>query len=161
MSLMNTSRGILQPDLMLKFPSGTAAQTFAEWVANHVGLEQLLGLAGFLSPEFFELDGHVFWDRYVAERLEGLGPLQTPFGNDSVTVERYFNTINLGEFFLASADDAVHQEDLLYAFGHVLQEFWSQALRVRFPDRQYQFEIATDLFKEEGLCFTFWRAGAV
>lgn len=142
---------------MSRFPSRTAARTFSEWVANHVGLEQLIGLAGFLSPDFFEVDGHLFWDWYVVERLEQIHPLRTPFGDDPATVERYFNTMNLGEFFLASADDAVHREDLLRAFGQVLREFWGHALQVRFPDRQYQFEIAPDLFKEEGLCLTFWR----
>jgi len=157
MKLGSRSRGLLEPELMLRFPSGTGARTFAEWVANHVGLEQLLGLAGFLCPDLFEVDGHVFWDRYVAERVEQTRPIHTPFGDDPATVERYFNTINLGEFFLASSDDAVHQEDLLQAFGQVLREFWGRALRARFPERQYEFEIAPDLFTEEGLCFTFWR----
>ena len=142
---------------MSSFPSGTGARTFSEWVANHVGLEQLLGLSGFLCPDFFEVDGHLFWDRYVAERLEQIHPLHTPFGDDPATVERYFNTINLGEFFLASADDAVRRQELLEAFGYILCHFWGQALRVRFPERQYQFEIGSDLFKEEGLCLTFWR----
>jgi hypothetical protein len=157
MMQMRKGRGVLEPSLMSNFPSGTAAGTFSEWVANHVGLEQLLGLAGFLSPEFFEVEGHVFWDRYVAERLEQTRPLHTPFGDDPVTIERYFNTINLGEFFLASADEAVHQEQLLQAFGHVLREFWGHALRVHFPESEFRFEIAPDLFNEEGLCFTFWR----
>lgn len=151
---METYRGSLTTEIMLKFPSGTAAPTFAEWVANHVGLEQVLGLAGFLDPDFYEVKGHVFWDRHVAERLEQV-PLGTPFGDDSVTVERYFNTINLAEFFLLAADEAVHRNELVQGFGSLLQHFWSLALRARFPDRRYRFEIAPDLFKEEGLCLTF------
>lgn len=142
---------------MSRFPSGTAARTFSEWVANHVGLEQLLGLAGFLSPEFFEVDGHVFWDRYVAERLEQMRALDTPFGDEPAVIERYFNTINLGEFFLASADEAVDDDQLLHAFGHVLREFWGHALRVHFPEAQFRFEVSRNLFNEEGLCFTFWK----
>lgn len=157
MSRMHRINGVLDASLMSKFPSGTAARTFSEWVANHVGLEQVLGLAGFLSPDFFEVDGHVLWDRYVAERLEKVRPLHTPFGDDPATIERYFNTINLGEFFLASADEAVHQERLLQAFGQVLAEFWARALRTHFPESKFEFEVAPDLFNEEGLCFTFWR----
>ena len=153
---MNRHPGILPSDIMLSFPSRTAAPTFPEWVANHVGLESILGLAGFLDPELFEVKGHVFWDRHVAERLEEI-PIGTPFGDDPSTVERYFNTINLAEFFLAAADAAVHRDDLVRAFGAVLQQFWGVALKARFPDRQYQFELASDLFKEEGLCLTFWR----
>jgi hypothetical protein len=140
---------------MSHFPSGTGATNFSDWVANHVGLEQLLGLAGFLSPDFFEIDGHLFWDEHVAERLKELTSFQTPFGDDPATVERYFNTINLGEFFLASADDAVFRDELLQAFGNVLREFWGLALRARFPNRKYEFEIGRGLFGEEGLCFTF------
>ena len=154
--MMKTHRGFLAPDIMLKFRSGTGAPTFPEWVANHVGLEQTLGLAGFLNPELYEVKGHVFWDRHVAERLEQMRP-STPYGNDPTTVERYFNTLNLGEFFLLAADEAVHQQDLVEAFGQVLREFWGMALRARFPDRRYCFEIASDLFDEEGPCLTFWQ----
>jgi hypothetical protein len=45
---MRVHRGSLPAEIMLKFPSGTAAETFPDWVANHVGLEQVLGLAGLL-----------------------------------------------------------------------------------------------------------------
>lgn len=156
---MKIYRGILPADLMLAFPSGTAAETYPDWVANHVGLEQVLGLAGLLDPDFMEVNEHVFWDRHVAERLEGLPP-STPFGDDPTTVERYFNTINLAEFFLLAADDAVERDDLVAAFGAVLQHFWSMALRTRFPRRTYRFEITRDLFNEEGLCLTFWQERA-
>lgn len=153
---MKVHRGSLPAEIMLTFPSGTAASTFPEWVANHVGLEQTLGLAGFLDPEFYEVHGHLFWDRHAAERLEQTRPT-TPFGDDPATVERYFNTINLAEFFLLAADEAVHRSDLVEAFGRILQHFWGTALRARFPERRYRLELAPDLFKEEGLCLTFWQ----
>lgn len=155
--MMKVYDGILPREIMQQFPSGTAAATFGDWVANHVGLEQVLGLAGFFAPEFVEVKGHVFWDRHVGEDLEKLEQLSTPFGDDPETVERYYNIVNLGEFFLASADQAVHQEALLEAFGRVLQHFWSLALGTRFPDRVYRFEVDHDLFDEEGLCLTFWQ----
>lgn len=63
--MMNTYDGILSIDIMQKFPSATAVPTFGEWVANHVGLEQVLGLVGFFSPEFVEVKGHLFWDGHV------------------------------------------------------------------------------------------------
>lgn len=81
----------------------------------------------------------------------------TSFGNDPRTVERYYNLVNLEEFFLAAADEAVERDDLIEAFGRVLEHFWGLALRTRFPDRVYGFEIARDLYAEEGLCLTFWR----
>jgi hypothetical protein len=153
---METHCGNLTTDIMLKFPSESAAATFPEWVANHVGLEQLLGLAGFLDPDFYEVKGHLFWDRRIGERA-GQIALVTPFGNDAATVERYFNTLNLAEFFLLAADEAVHRVELVEAFGRVLQHFWSMALKTRFPKRTYRFEIASDVFNEEGLCLTFWQ----
>jgi hypothetical protein len=155
--MMKTHEGILLTKIMQQFPSATAAATFGDWVANHVGLEQVLGLAGFFAPEFIEVKGHLFWDRHVGEDLEQMVELSTPFGSDPETVERYYNIVNLAEFFLAAADQAVHKEDLIEAFGRVLEHFWSLALRARFPDRVYRFEIARDLFDEEGLCLTFWQ----
>lgn len=153
---MKTHQGIVTPALMRQFPSGTAAATFADWVANHVGLEQMLGVAGFLAPELVELKGCLFWDRHVAEKLESIEP-STPFGDDLETAERYYNIVNLAELFLASADEAVHRIELVVEFGRVLEHFWSAALKARFPGRVYRFEVSFDLFDEEGLCLTFWQ----
>lgn len=155
--MMKTYQGVLATNIMQQFPSATAAATFPDWVANHVGLEQMLGLAGFFAPEFVEVKGHLFWDRHVGEELAKLVEVSTPFGSDPETVERYYNVINLAEFFLAAADRAVHQDGLVEALGRVLQHFWGSALQARFPDRTYRFEVARDLFGEEGLCLTFWR----
>ncbi len=154
---MKTYEGILPTTIMQKFSSASAAATFGDWVANHVGLEQLLGLAGIFAPEFVEVDGHLFWDRHVAEDLVKVVALTTPFGSDAETVERYYNLVNLAEFFLAAADQAVHQEELVEAFGLVLKHFWALALRARFSDRRYHVEVEHDLFDEEGLCLTFWQ----
>ncbi len=155
--MMKTYEGILPRAVMQQFPSGTAAATFGDWVANHVGLEQVLGLAGFLAPEFVEVRGYLLWDRHVGLDLDKLEEVRTSFGEDPETVERYHNTINLAEFFLGAADQAVHHEELVEEFGRVLQHFWSLALRARFPQRVYRVEIVHDLYDEEGACLTFWQ----
>ena len=153
---MKSYPGVLDPEIMMQFPSGTATPTFPVWIANFCGLESVLAVAGFLDPEFHEVGEHVFWDRHVAESLERRG-IPSSFDGDPTTVERYYNVVNLAEFFLLSADAAVDHDGLVQAFGSVLQRFWSRALRERFPDRDYQFEISPALYKEEGLCLTFWR----
>ena len=154
--MTESNRRPLQPEIMALFPSGTAAPTFAEWVANHAGLEQVLGVAGMLSPSFYEVNGVVVWDKHVAEQLQD-AELTTPFGGDATTTERYFNVLNLAEFFLMSADEAVERTELVRAFGSVVEHFWQLALVDRFPDRRFLFEIKEDLFNEEGLCLTFWQ----
>lgn len=158
---MKKHPGLFSTDIMQRFPSRTAAFNFGEWVANHVGLEQVIGLAGWLEPEFVELRGHVFWDSRMAETGEQMQEsdinLRTGIGEDPVTVERYFNLVNLAEFFLFSADAAVENQELVSAFGQVLRHFWGRALESRFPDREYRFEIAEDLYGEDGLCLTFWQ----
>lgn len=151
---METHPGLFSPEIMLGFPSRTAAFNFGEWVANHVGLEQVIGLAGFLEPEFVEFRGHLFWNSRIPQEAASL---RTNFGNDAETVERYFNVICLAEFFLFSADDAVDEPKLVLAFGELLRHFWGRALAARFPEREYRFEIADDLYGEEGLCLTFWQ----
>jgi hypothetical protein len=153
---MKTLDETLKPEIMQLFPSGTAVPTFPEWVANHAGLEQFLCVAGMLNPSFHEVKGLLVWDKRVVDCLDKVEP-GTPFGNDPETIERYFNTINLVEFFLMGADEALDREGLVEAFGEVLRYFWSLALKVRFPDRRYRFEIADGLFKEEGPCLTFWQ----
>ncbi len=153
---METHDGVLKPEIMQLFPSGTAAATFPNWVVNLAGLEQFLGVAGMLDPPFYEVKGLVVWDKHVAERLETSEP-GTPFGDDPETVERYFNTINLWEFFLMGADEAIERDALVAAFGQVLRHFWGAALRTRFPDRTYRFEISDNLYNEEGPCLTFWQ----
>lgn len=153
--------GIFPNELMQSFPSRTAAFNFGEWVANHVGLEQVIGLAGWLEPEFVEVRGHVFWDSRMAEtgmfRDESSINLRNSYGDDPETVERYFNVICLAEFFLLSADAAVEEPELVSAFAKVLHHFWGRALRHRFPEREFRFEIAEDLYGEDGLCLTFWQ----
>ena len=153
----NTSNGIFHADLMLEFPSQFVTRTFSTWIMNKVGLEQLLVVAGFLMPDFFEVDEYLFWDQGVAECYSRVERIYTEFGDDPVTIERVSNRICLGDFLLLSADEACDNDRLLEAFAHVIREFWGRALRDRFPDRQYQFEIANDLYGEDGLCITFWR----
>lgn len=148
--------GIFSPEIMLKFPSGTGLPTFHAWVANQVGLEQILGLAGLLAPSFFEVGDYIVWNRRIAERLD-LSPPRTRFGDDPETIERYFNLFNLEEFFFATNDEALDNLELVLAFGKVLEHFWSNELRAKFPGRKFRFEIANFLYDEEGLCFTFWQ----
>ena len=154
---ISESAGLLDRDLLLKFSTMPYAGTFSTWVGNCVRLWEVLGIAGFLSPDFFEVGEYLFWDLDVAERIAQTDPRVLPFGDDPCAFERHFNTINLARFFLTSGGKAVEQDELIHAFGRVLRHFWGLALRDRFPERRYEFEIAHGLRGEEGLCFTFWR----
>lgn len=148
---MQTHAGPLAPELMQHFPSRTAAAAFHDWLPNHVGLEQLLSVAGFLNPDFYEVSGFVFWHRHTAQQLA------RPEVELSTESERAANTINLVEFFLMAADEALESRELVESFGEVLRSFWGVALRLRFPDRRFRFELAEGLYGETGLCLTFWQ----
>jgi hypothetical protein len=145
---MKIYRSSLPIAVLHSLPSGSGQPTYPVWAANHVGLEQILGVAGFLDPEFYEVKGHVFWDWFVAERREERSVITTPFGNDPRTVERYYNIVNLDEFFLLSFDEAVQTKSAIEIFGQVIEHFWGIALKMKFPERVYRFEIAPDLFDE-------------
>jgi len=149
--------GLFEPDLMIRFPSKSAARTFPDWVAKHVGLEHVLGVAGFLSPDFFELGKYLFFDRSLEEDRDLSRPFSTPFGDDQATIERYYNIVHIGDFFIVVFDEASEQDEAIAGFGRVLQEFWGRTLRDRFPDRCYHFKSSDDLYDEDEPCVTFWR----
>lgn len=169
--MVTVYEGILPRSILSKLPSIPAPPdfTFGDWVANQVNLEQLLCVAGFLAPPFYEVNGCLFWDRKVARalasKLARKEEWKTRYGSDPETIERYYNLVALEEFFFGgSFDEAVLQEgdvveevDLVQPFGKVLEHFWGQELRARFPDRVYRFEIAEDMYDEDGLCLTFWQ----
>lgn len=152
---MKKIAGVIEPRVMKSFPSGTATDSFASWIPNHAGLEQVLGVAGFLTPDFYEVSGCTFWSEDVARKLEGRA--STLLGEDRTTLERKGNLLNLEDFFLMAADSASATNELVATFGHVLEKSWGQALERAFPDRCYEFEIGVDLLGEVGLCLTFWR----
>ena len=156
---MKPTKSVLPPEIMNHFPSGTGLPTFSQWVANLVALEQLIGVAGLLAPAFYEVGNYVFWDEAVAKSLDGKSA-STPFGDDPESVERYYNVLNLEEFFLSSADSSLADEELVLAFGHVLQHFWGLALRVAFPERTFMFDVLRDPFDEDGICLTFSQHGS-
>ena len=143
--------------IMEYFPSKTAAATFPDWVANHAGLEQCIGVMGLLDPPFYEIRDMVFWNLHVADKLRSIEPT-TPHGNDSETVEKYFNLFNVSEFFLMAATEAVDIEELVQSFGQSLKYFWAMALQKRLPEKSFEIELSDNLFDEEGLCLTFWQA---
>ncbi|MBN8613446.1 MAG: hypothetical protein J0L92_22825 [Deltaproteobacteria bacterium] len=157
--MIKTHQGVLPREVLHQFPLRSPPTThgYAEWIPNFAGLEHVLGVAGLLDPDFHEVGEHVFWSRGVAEGFERVGVVGTRFGNDPVTVERYSNIVNLEEFFLAAADEAVDSDELLAWFAVVLERFWQRALRAHFPERRYLFEVTRNLYDEEGLCLTFWQ----
>lgn len=145
--------GLLSTELLQLFPSKSAweGEIYGTWIPNFVGLEQFLAVAAFLDPEFFRARECTFWDRRVAENIT----FQKM--EDLTEAERYMNHLNVEEYLLLAADEALEVRELVEAFARTISTFWNRALKRRFPEHVYCVEVAEDLFDEIGLCVTFSR----
>ncbi len=148
--------GIIDPELVGKFPSGFPFRNFFPYVANLVSLEQFLAVAGVLAPSFLERDEHIFLLENCRDFSGDPNDLTSPFGNDRKSVERWNNIKPMKELFTPEQrDPALDIDQLADEFMLVLKAFWSRRLAEVFPKREFEFEIGEDLLGEEGLCITF------
>ena len=147
-------QGLLDPEKITSYFSGYPIPSYANYVANKVGLEGVLAVAGLLSPAFVEYDNAIFLAENCSN-LSEIDTLQEKYLSDPGFIERYINLTCLPEFFLLAANDACDDDHLLEEFGRILIHFWSLRLRQLFPDKTFEFELKEDLFDEEGLCLTF------
>jgi len=136
-----------------KFPSQDPNKSFFNYVSNQVGVEGFLSVAGVLAPTLIEKDNGIF----IAENLPMLnGNMNTRFGSDIKTLERYVNLFCVSDFYLMAADDASQDDFLLLQFAKVTKHFWDMYLRNQFPEKLFDIELSENgLFDEDGICLTF------
>lgn len=140
-------------NLIDKFPSQYPNKSFFNYVSNQVGVEGFLSVAGVLAPSLIEKDGGIF----IAENLPMLnGNMNTRFGNDIKTLERYVNLFCVSDFYLMAADDASQDDFLLLQFAKVIKHFWGMYIQNLFPEKLFDIELSEKgLFDEDGICLTF------
>ncbi|WLH37894.1 hypothetical protein PSH79_11535 [Pseudomonas sp. FP2196] len=173
---MKIYQGNIPKESLNLFVSDIGASEFFSYVGNLVSLEQAISVIGLLSPDFIEVEGHVFWlpdaQQYDPQKfhLKGLVETESSVLEQSTTrreVERYRNIFSINQFF-SKWEDApgrpvfkvgLSEEDyrLCHLFAEQITRYWSRALSDSFPEREFQFEIADDLLDEYGVCLTFWQ----
>lgn len=154
----------------------SAPGSFFSYVGNLVSLEQAISVIGLLSPDFIEVDNHVFWmpnaQQYDPQKIHLKGLVETASNvlEQSTLrrdVERYRNIFSINQFF-SKWEDApgrpifkvgLSKEDyrLCNLFAQQITRYWSRALSDCFPEKVFQFEIADNLLEEYGVCLTFWQ----
>lgn len=174
---MKIYQGNIPKESLNLFVSDIGTGEFFSYVGNLVSLEQAISVIGLLSPDFIEVEGHVFWlpdaQQYDPQKfhLKGLVETESSVLEQSTTrreVERYRNIFSINQFF-SKWEDApgrpvfkvgLSEEDyrLCHLFAEQITRYWSRALSDSFPEREFQFEIADDLLDEYGVCLTFWQA---
>ncbi|MBI6898783.1 hypothetical protein JET64_18435 [Pseudomonas putida] len=173
---MNTYQGCLSKDSLNLFASDIGVGEFFSYVGNLVSLEQAISVLGLLSPDFVEVDGHVFWlpnaQQYESQKkcLKGLVETEAGALEQSTSrkdVERYRNIFSINQFFSKWEDSpnrpvfkvGLSEEDyrLCHLFAEQIARYWKRALSDCFPEKVFQFEIADDLLDEYGVCLTFWQ----
>lgn len=174
---MKICQGSISKESLNLFVSNIGSGEFFSYVGNFVSLEQAISVLGVLSPDFVEVDGHVFWlpdaQQYDPQnfQLKGLVGTASSALEQSATridVERYRNNFSISQFF-SKWEDApgrpifkvgLSEEDyrLCHLFAEQLTRYWRRALSDSFPEKVFQFEIADDLLDEYGVCLTFWQS---
>jgi hypothetical protein len=140
-------------DLIDKFPSQYPNKSFFNYVANKVGLEGFLSVAGILAPSLTEKDNGIFLTENISMLNE---QMTTRFGSDIQTVERYVNLFCVSDFYLMASDEASCDQFLLLEFANVIQRSWQIYLQSIFPTKRFNVELSENgLFDEDGICITF------
>ena len=162
---------------MSLFVSNIGSGEFFSYVGNLISLEQAISVLGLLSPDFIEVNDHIFWlpnaQQYDPQKfhLNGLVETESNVLKQSTTridVERCRNIVPINQFF-SKWEDApgrpafkvgLSEEDyrLCHLFAEQITRYWGCALTDAFPEKIFKFEIAGDLLDEYGVCLTFWQS---
>ncbi len=173
---MKVYQGHISKESLNLFVSGVGSGEFFSYVGNLVSLEQAISVVGVLSPDFIEVEGHVFWlsdaQQYDPQKIQLKGLVESESGvmeqsTSRRDVERYRNVFSISQFF-SKWEDApgrpifrvgLSEEDyrLCRLFAEQISRYWRRALSDSFPEKVFQFEIADDLLDEYGVCLTFWQ----
>lgn len=175
--MIKVYKGNISKESLSLFVSDIGSGEFFSYVGNLVSLEQAISVLGLLSPDFIEINGHIFWlpdaQQYNPQRFHLKGLVETESGvlEQSALrrdVERYRNIFSINQFF-SKWEDApgrpvfkvgLSEEDyrLCHIFAEQIAKYWRRALSDAFPGKVFQFEVADDLLDEYGVCLTFWQS---
>ncbi|KWU52453.1 hypothetical protein [Pseudomonas palleroniana] len=174
---MKVCQGNISKESLSLFVSDIGSGEFFSYVGHMVSLEQAISVLGLLSPDFIEVNDHIFWlpnaKQYDPQKFNLTGLVET--GSIVLKqstlrrdVERYRNIFSINQFF-SKWEDApgrpvfkvgLSEEDyrLCHLFAEQITRYWKRALSDAFPEKAFQFEIADDLLDEYGVCLTFWQS---
>ncbi|WP_354691490.1 hypothetical protein [Phytobacter sp. RSE-02] len=174
--MMKVYQGNISKESLSLFVSDIGSGEFFSYVGHLVSLEQAISVLGLLSPDFIEIQGHIFWlpnaQQYDPKRFHLLGLVESKSSvlvqsTSRRDVERYRNIFSINQFFPKWEDApdrpafkvGLSKEDyrLCHLFAEQITRYWKRALAEAFPDKVFQFEIADDLLDEYGVCLTFWQ----
>jgi hypothetical protein len=166
--VMKKYPGVVSGNLTKLFKSERETDTLYTWLRNFSGIEQLLAVSGLLDPDFYEINGRLFWNIDRAQGKKNNWDYQTPYGKEPAMHQKYENLFNVSELFWyathveeGSLEQKIRDSDdddgLVIKMAEVIQHFWQQALQRRFPERTFQFAIEKDTADENGYTLTFWE----
>ncbi|WP_319824432.1 hypothetical protein [Thalassovita sp.] len=174
---MRIVEGGVPKDILRSYSTDLGTGEFFTYVGNLVTIEQAISVIGVLSPDFVEIDDHVFWtangeeficgtSQFVGLKESGTGALVR--SNERRDVERYQNNFSVSQFFTrwdGSSDTPIikvglNENDyrLCHLFAEQIAIHWKKALREAFPKRAFEFDVQDDLLDDFGVCVTFCQS---
>lgn len=105
---MKVFQGNISKESLSLFVSNIGSGEFFSYVGSLVSLEQAISVLGLLSPDFIEVNGHIFWlpnahqydpQRFnLSELVEDESSVLEP-STSRRDVERYKNIFSINQFF--------------------------------------------------------------
>lgn len=106
--MMKIYQGNISKESLSLFVSDIGSGEFFSYVGHLVSLEQAISVLGLLSPDFIEVNGHIFWlpnaQQYGPQKfhLNRLVETESSMLEQSTSrrdVERYRNIFSISQFF--------------------------------------------------------------
>lgn len=152
--------GIIDKDIYQKFDIQKGYDLYSH-ACNGCIIEDYIAIANILSPEFIEIENHIFIAELFEQRgqdaIETLEKLKSQFKNVKADVERWVNCRSIGDFFKGQNSPILDDIVVLEQLCLILEDSWEKQLRKFFPNRFFAIEYGMELMGELGLAITVYE----
>lgn len=128
---------------------------------NCCEIEDFLAISYVLCPDIIEVNGYVFLADLFEERgkeaINEIRRLERQFNYCKKDIERWVNSISLGEFFFGRDTPSMDNDKILQSFGEVLVYNWTKRFHEVFPNKNIVIEIGNEIMGELGLTITIYE----
>lgn len=150
---MKVYKSIADNEIMKHFKT-IMGRSLMNHASNTCGIEETLAVASVLCPEIIEVNGCIFISEFYNGNIDSL---EEQFKYNKKEIEMFVNSWSLADFFLQASDESVHKDEIIEAFGKVIQYFWGMRMKELFPDKKIIVELGDEIMGERGLTITVYQ----
>ena len=161
---MEKTNSLINVKFIKKYPSEYPIDNHFSYVANLVPPESFISVAAMLSPEFTIIDNHILLSNNC-ENIDDEYNFLNQFGSNKIEREKNINLFCIADFYTVYVGEGYvfpqnkwFNDELQDKYADILQHFWSQQLKLVFPEKKFVFIRGTEFQGETGLCLTFFES---